>query len=149
MPFAHTIQQGKGSNMLIECEKCHKRYSDEAAVCPMCGAPRDIVCHDCGVVYKSDRPACPNCGAKNPLVASSSSVAVQNNQSDESRVTAGVFAPLLGGLGIHEFYMGNAGIGVLMLLFCWTGIPSIIALIQGIIYLTESDQAFANALNGR
>lgn len=61
----------------------------------------------------------------------------------KSRVTAGVLALLLGGLGIHKFYLGKVGLGLVYLLFCWTWIPAIIALIEGIIYLTQSDQDFA------
>ena len=30
----------------------------------------------------------------------------------------------LGGLGAHRFYMGEKGLGVLYLVFCWTLIPS-------------------------
>ena len=37
---------------------------------------------------------------------------------------------LLGGIGIHSFYAGKIGQGVCMLLFCWTWIPAIIALVQ-------------------
>jgi len=59
-----------------------------------------------------------------------------------NRVTAGVLAVVLGGLGIHKFYLGKIGQGILMLLFAWTGIPGIIGLIQGIIYLTEGDEEF-------
>jgi TM2 domain-containing membrane protein YozV len=32
--------------------------------------------------------------------------------------------------------------GILYLVFCWTGIPSIIGLIEGIIYLTKTDDEF-------
>jgi len=42
--------------------------------------------------------------------------------------------------------MGNAGMGILYLLFCWTLIPAIIAFIEGIIYMTESDEKFASRL---
>ncbi|TBL77334.1 TM2 domain-containing protein [Paenibacillus thalictri] len=60
----------------------------------------------------------------------------------KSRVTAGVLAILLGGFGIHKFYLGKIGIGIVYLLFCWTGIPSIIGLIEGILYLTKTDSEF-------
>jgi len=68
-------------------------------------------------------------------------------ESEKNRVTAGVLAILLGGLGIHDFYMGRIGVGIIDLLFCWTGIPAIIGLIEGIIFLTESDEKFASRLN--
>ena len=67
--------------------------------------------------------------------------------SEKSRIAAGIFALVLGGLGIHKFYMGQVGMGILYLLFCWTGIPALVALIEGILYLTESDEKFNSRLN--
>ena len=60
-----------------------------------------------------------------------------------SRVVAGLLGIFLGGLGIHKFYCGKIAQGVLYLLFFWTFIPAIIGFIEGIWYLTMSDQAFA------
>lgn len=48
-----------------------------------------------------------------------------------------LLAILVGGFGLHKFYEGKAGLGILYLLFCWTGIPSIIALIEGISAATK------------
>lgn len=66
--------------------------------------------------------------------------------SDKSKVAAGVLGIVLGGLGVHKFYMGKVGNGLLYLLFCWTGIPALIGLIEGILYLTESDEKFESRL---
>ena len=41
-----------------------------------------------------------------------------------------LLALFLGGLGIHKFYMGQTGAGILYLIFSWTGIPSIIGFIE-------------------
>ena len=60
----------------------------------------------------------------------------------KSKIAAGILGILLGGLGVHKFYLGKIGLGVLYLLFFWTGIPGIIGLIEGIIYLTMSDEDF-------
>lgn len=60
----------------------------------------------------------------------------------KSKVVAGVLAILLGALGVHKFYLGKIGQGIVYLLFCWTGIPGIIGLIEGIIYLVKSDEEF-------
>lgn len=43
-----------------------------------------------------------------------------------------ILALLLGGLGIHHFYVGNSGMGIMFLLFCWTFIPAIIAVVNAI-----------------
>jgi TM2 domain-containing membrane protein YozV len=52
-----------------------------------------------------------------------------------------VLAFFLGGFGGHKFYVGKYGQGILYLLFCWTGIPGLVALIEFIIYLcTPADE---------
>jgi TM2 domain-containing membrane protein YozV len=41
-----------------------------------------------------------------------------------------LLALFLGGLGIHHFYLRRDGLGVLYLIFCWTGIPMVVAWIE-------------------
>lgn len=67
----------------------------------------------------------------------------------KSKVVAAVLAFLLGGLGIHKFYLGKTGQGILMLVFCWTYIPAFIAFIDFIVLLCSSDQAFMQKYNCR
>jgi TM2 domain-containing membrane protein YozV len=59
---------------------------------------------------------------------------------------AGVVALLLGTLGIHKFMLGLTTGGVMMLLLFFLVVPipvlSIVALIEGVIYLTKSDEQF-------
>ena len=69
-------------------------------------------------------------------------------RATKSKTTAGVLGILLGGLGIHKFYLGYTGPALLfLLLFVFTCgiagiVTSIIGLIEGIIYLTKSDEEF-------
>ncbi len=60
----------------------------------------------------------------------------------KNKIAAGLLAIFLGGFGIHKFYMGKIGKGILYLLFSWTFIPSFIAFIEGIIYLCSNDHNF-------
>ena len=60
----------------------------------------------------------------------------------KSKVVAAILAIFLGGLGIHKFYLGKIGAGILYLLFCWTGIPAIIAFIEGLVYLFGNEENF-------
>lgn len=70
--------------------------------------------------------------------------------AQKNKIVAGIFGIFLGWLGIHKFYLGYAGPGVIMLLCGTLGwflfLPGlaivIIGLIEGIIYLTKSDQDF-------
>lgn len=59
------------------------------------------------------------------------------------KVPAGILGILLGGLGIHKFYLGYTKEGIIQIIlsfFC--GVGGIIGLIEGIIYLTKSDEEF-------
>jgi Predicted membrane protein len=52
----------------------------------------------------------------------------------------------LGGIGGHKFYTGKTFTGILFFLFCWTGIPALIALIDFIIGLTKPSDAQGNII---
>lgn len=60
------------------------------------------------------------------------------------KMVAGILGILLGGFGVHKFYLGNstAGIIQIVLTFVTCGAASLIGLIEGIIYLTKSDADF-------
>ncbi len=60
----------------------------------------------------------------------------------KNKMVAGILGILVGGFGIHKFYLENIMPGVVYLLLCWTGIPSILGLIEGIIYLMDTDEQF-------
>ena len=66
----------------------------------------------------------------------------------ENKIAAGILGILLGGLGIHKFILGYSTAGVIMLLIslltCGLGYPimHLFGLIEGIIYLTKTDEQF-------
>ncbi len=59
---------------------------------------------------------------------------------------AGVLAIVLGGLGMQKFYLGKYGQGLICAVFCWTFIPAVVGIVEGIHYLTESEEQFAAEL---
>lgn len=68
--------------------------------------------------------------------------------SNPNKVTAGILAILLGDFGVQHFYTGQVVRGILDIVFCWTGIPAIIGIVEGIIWLTEDDAAWAARVAG-
>jgi TM2 domain-containing membrane protein YozV len=65
------------------------------------------------------------------------------------KMVAGLLAILIGSLGIHKFYLGMNTAGIIMLLVSLVGcvvggsvVMGIIALVEGILYLTKSDEDF-------
>lgn len=55
-----------------------------------------------------------------------------------------LLAFFLGGLGVHKFYAGKIGAGVIYLLFSWSGIPTIISLIEFFVGLFQVADANGN-----
>ena len=46
--------------------------------------------------------------------------------------------------GVHKFYSGKIGMGILYIVFCWTLIPSFVAFIEMIIAITKKADANGN-----
>lgn len=65
----------------------------------------------------------------------------------KNRVSAILLALFLGGFGIHKFYLNKITAGILYLIFFWTFIPSILALIDLIILICLSDEDFNKKYN--
>lgn len=66
----------------------------------------------------------------------------------KDKTTAALLAILLGGLGAHKFYLGRTLQGFLYLLFCWTFMPALISLFEGIHYLIMRRENFDAKYNG-
>lgn len=65
-------------------------------------------------------------------------------QQENKKVMAGVLALLLGSLGVHKFVLGYQKEGLIQIAatIVTCGIAGIIPFIEGIVYLTKSDEEF-------
>ncbi|MBC7782567.1 MAG: TM2 domain-containing protein [Burkholderiales bacterium] len=70
------------------------------------------------------------------------------SSTNSNRIAAGICGILIGGFGVHKFILGLTTPGLIMLLVtvltCGVGgiVMGIIGLIEGIIYLTKTDEQF-------
>jgi len=64
----------------------------------------------------------------------------------EKKILCGILGILIGSLGIHKFILGYTKEGIIQIIvsICTCGIGGIIGFIEGIIYLTKSDEDFVN-----
>jgi TM2 domain-containing membrane protein YozV len=58
----------------------------------------------------------------------------------KSKTTAAILAIFFGSFGVHHFYLGKTGLGILYLLFFWAYIPGLVGFIEGIVMLATSDE---------
>ncbi|MFA6860520.1 MAG: TM2 domain-containing protein [Clostridia bacterium] len=89
-----------------------------------------MFCANCGNQIDDKAVICPKCGV--PV----------KKAYKKDKVVAGILAILVGGIGVHKFYLEDNKMGIIYLLFCWTCIPSIIGLVEGIMYLVATDEEF-------
>lgn len=119
--------------------------------CPGCGTQNpgiNVRCTNCGTVL----PISPMPMQQVPRPAGSPPAGA------EKKIAAGICGIVLGGLGIHKFILGYTQEGVILLsvylvslviaiVTCGIAtplvlIPSVIGIIEGIMYLTKSDEEF-------
>ena len=121
-----------------------------------------VTCPTCHTQNLGPGGRCTSCGTMLPI----SPMPMQHTPQQygakipgaEKKIAAGICGILLGGLGIHKFVLGYqqegmiylgmfAGAFILAIITCGIGsfliaIPGILGLIEGIIYLTKSDEEF-------
>lgn len=100
-------------------------------------------CQNCGNEVKEGQAVCLKCGFGIANNKSADSIGSDLANGKHNKYVAVVLALLLGGLGIHKFYLGQIGLGILYILFSWTFIPMLISLVEAVVYLSMSDTDFA------
>lgn len=67
-------------------------------------------------------------------------------KQENKKIVAGICAILIGGIGVHKFILGYSKEGIIQIILSVVscGLLGIIPFIEGIIYLTKSDEEFYN-----
>ena len=119
--------------------------------CPQCGAPIDPganECKFCGEKLATQEAAqrvqqpVPQVVVQQQPPQPQYTSGINPSWPVKSKIAAGLLAFFFGGLGIHKFYLGKTGMGIFYLLFCWTLIPTIVGMIEGVVYLCSNDENF-------
>lgn len=115
------------------CKNCGTEIDPNAAICVACGYQKGTgnkFCQNCGEAVAANASVCTKCGF---------AIAPQINGEQKSKLAAGLLGIFLGGLGVHNFYLGYTGkaIAQILLSLCF-GIGAIWGLIEGILILTGS-----------
>ena len=112
-------------------------------------------CTRCGAMNEDTAVFCTSCQA--PLTSVSGSVGYQPMQSvnpgamtdwkqlgADKKIIAGILGILVGGFGVHKFVLGYTTEGIIQLVLglITCGAAGIIGIIEGVIYLTKSDEDF-------
>lgn len=115
--------------MPVFCTKCGAQNVDAAQTCAQCQAPLPVIGG-----YQPTPPPMPMYGESPQDLKAGA----------DKKMVAGLCGILVGGLGIHKFILGytNEGIIQIVISVLTCGLGGIVGLIEGIIYLTKSDEEF-------
>lgn len=123
------------------CSKCGKEISDEAIICPACGVPTPNYQPQ---QAQLQQPTLPPIIINNTNTNTNTNTNVNQNVnggevgmavSPKSKIVTLVLCIFLGALGIHRFYVGKIGSGLLYLftggVFCLGWIYDILKILSG------------------
>lgn len=71
---------------------------------------------------------------------------VANNTKAVNKVVYCLLAFFFCGIGVHKFYAGKIGSGILYFLFCWTFVPAVVAFIELVVALCKKADVNGNIL---
>ena len=116
-------------------------------------------CTKCGAVNDSTAQFCSSCqaplspvGGYQPMESvnpgTSGAITDWKAMGGDKKIVTGIVAILLGAFGVHKFLLGYTTEGIIMLVVTVVScgilaiVPSVIGIIEGIMYLTKSDEEF-------
>lgn len=130
------------------CNVCGAQLEDGATFCSHCGNPVTPQNNQAQNAGAYQQPVYNQAPPQQQGYANYQQPPMQGVKGSKDKVVAGLLAIFLGTLGIHKFYLGYTKAAVIMLLVSLltfgvgATVMAIIALIEGIMYLTKSDEEF-------
>lgn len=132
------------------CKNCGSELTEGQEVCLKCGVKVENntaqnnnangYCYNCGAELNPGQDICLKCGVR----------VNKTSNGAKSKMAAGLMGIFLGGLGVHNFYLGNTGKAVAQLLITCLScgilgpISAIWGFIEGILILCGNITTDAN-----
>jgi TM2 domain-containing membrane protein YozV len=108
--------------------------------CTRCGAANDELAQYCS---NCQFPLSPISTGYQPLQSvNRGEMTNWQAMGADKKLPAGLCGILLGGFGVHKFILGYTNEGIIQLVLGVCGVGWILGIIEGIIYLTKSDEEF-------
>jgi TM2 domain-containing membrane protein YozV len=120
------------------CRNCGKDVVASAEFCPNCGARPTSgkgFCSACGAQVSPAAEICMKCGTRLTYVAPPAAGVAMGGVSPKSRLITLILLILVGQLGVHRFFVGKVGTGIVQLLLTVAGY-ALLVLVIGFIPLT-------------
>jgi len=108
----------------MRCRNCGTAVDEKAVICVHCGVPPSNgrnFCQNCGAATDPNAVICVTCGVTLANRMADAGI-LQAGAGDKSKMAAGILGIVVGGFGVHNFYLGNNGKGVAQLLLTVFGI---------------------------
>lgn len=118
------------------CRSCAKEVSPQAVACPACGFPPlagTAHCQNCAAATQPGQVLCTACG----FTLQKPGVIPGIGGGQKSKLVAGLLGILLGGFGVHRFYLGFTTIGIIQIVvtIVTCGAGALWGLVEGILIL--------------
>ena len=138
--------------MAVYCTKCGTPNDDFSRTCTSCQAELPVISGKQTTAYQADYQPPFDTGYQ-PIQPPAtfhgqSGVDDWKQAGADKKIVAGILGIVIGGLGIHKFILGYQKEGMIMLLvsvlscFTLSAVMHVIGIIEGIMYLTKSDEEF-------
>ena len=116
--------------------------------CTKCGAINDDTAQVCTTCQASLTPVSGYQPMQSVNQGTPGAITDWKAMGADKKILAGILGIVVGAFGVHKFVLGYTTEGMIMLLITvltcgiFAIVPSVIGIVEGIIYLTKSDEEF-------
>lgn len=127
----------------VDCPYCAEKINGKAKKCKHCGEMLDATMRELELLKLQKKDIYVTNNAASMAV----SPPFTTRSARKSKGTTFLLALLLGAIGAHRFYLGQPFIGLIYLIFCWTGATLFVSLAEAIYFFFLKNEEFDRKYN--